>query len=64
MLNRTDRCLPDFLWSLVGSANIMRLSSLKAAHAVVGWSHVQEIRVAAAHATVRRILFRKGKQIR
>jgi hypothetical protein len=49
---------------LVGLANIMRLSSLKAAHAVVGWSHVQEIRVAAAHATVRRILLRKGKQAR
>jgi hypothetical protein len=40
---------PDFLWSLVALANFMRLSLLKAAHAVVGWRHVQEIRVAKAY---------------
>jgi hypothetical protein len=26
---------PDFLWTLLGLANLMRLSSLKAAHAVL-----------------------------
>jgi hypothetical protein len=37
---------PDFLLRLLALANFMRLSLLKAAHAVVGWDHVQEIRVA------------------
>ncbi len=37
---------PDFLSTSLALANFMRLSSLKAAHAVVGWGHVQEIRVA------------------
>jgi hypothetical protein len=36
---------PDFLWTLVALANFMRLSLQKAAHAVVAWSRVQEIRV-------------------
>jgi hypothetical protein len=40
---------PNFLWSLVALAIFMRLSSPKAAHVVVGWSHVQEIRVAKAY---------------
>jgi hypothetical protein len=40
---------PDFLWSLLALANFMRLSLLKAAHAGVGWSRVQEIRVASAY---------------
>jgi hypothetical protein len=31
---------PDFLWSLVALANLMRLSLLKAAHAAVGECHV------------------------
>jgi hypothetical protein len=31
---------PDFLWSLVALAHIMRLSLLKAAHAAVGECHV------------------------
>jgi hypothetical protein len=38
---------PDFLWSLVALAHLMRLSLLKAAHAAVGVSATwQEIRVA------------------
>jgi hypothetical protein len=32
--------LPDFLWSLVALAHLMRLSLLKAAHAAVGECHV------------------------
>jgi hypothetical protein len=36
---------PDFLWSLLALMNFMRLSSMKAAHAVVAWCRVQEIRV-------------------
>jgi hypothetical protein len=39
----------DFLWSLLALANFMRLSLLKAAHVVVGWGHVREIRVAPAY---------------
>jgi hypothetical protein len=31
---------PDFLWSLVALAHLMRLSLLKAAHAAVGECHV------------------------
>jgi hypothetical protein len=46
---RVPHVPPDFLWSLLALANFMRLSLLKAAHAVVGWSHVQEIRVAKAY---------------
>jgi hypothetical protein len=40
---------PDLLWNLVALANFMRLSLPKAAHAVVGLSTVQEIRVAKAY---------------
>jgi hypothetical protein len=36
---------PDFLSNLLALANLMRLSLLKAAHAVIEWCHVQEIRV-------------------
>jgi hypothetical protein len=36
---------PDFLWSLVALANLMRLSLRKAAHAAVGSATWQEIRV-------------------
>ena len=39
---------PDFLWTLVALANIMRLSLQKAAHAVVARSRGQEIRVGFA----------------
>ena len=37
---------PDFLWSLVALANLMRLSLLKAAYVDVGECHVAGIRVA------------------
>ena len=40
---------PDFLSTLLALARFMRLSLLKAAHAVLRWSHVQEIRVASAY---------------
>jgi hypothetical protein len=43
---RTYGAFPDFLWTLVALANFMRLSLLKAGRALVGWSRVQEIRVA------------------
>jgi hypothetical protein len=43
---RVPHVPPDFLWSLVALAHFMRLSLLKAAHAVMEWSRVQEIRVA------------------
>ena len=46
---RVPHVPPDFLWSLVALANFMRLSLLKAAHAVMEWSRVQEIRVAWAY---------------
>jgi hypothetical protein len=36
---------PDFLCSLLALMNCMRLSSMKAAHAAVACSRVQEIRV-------------------
>jgi len=39
----------DFLSRLVALTNFMRLSSLKAAHVVVGECSVQEIRVASAY---------------
>ena len=37
---------PDFLWSLVALASLMRLSLLKAAHVAVASAAYQEIRVA------------------
>jgi hypothetical protein len=43
---RVPHVPPDFLSSFLALVNLMRLSLLKAAPTVVGWSHVQEIRVA------------------
>jgi hypothetical protein len=37
---KKERLSPDFLWSLVALAHLMRLSLLKAAHAAVGECHV------------------------
>jgi hypothetical protein len=40
---------PDFLSSFLALVNFMRLSLLKAAYAVVGWSHVTGNPVASAY---------------